>query len=44
MSYHKPDIELLGEAICIIEGIKENIGAEGPYVGTIVVPAYELDQ
>ncbi len=46
MPYHKPEIEILGKAIFIINGLKEDIGVEGPYFGTIVIPtpSYELDE
>ncbi len=46
MTYHKPEIELLGEAVCIIHGRKWNVLIDGPNQdnGVVIVPVYELDE
>lgn len=45
MTYNKPTIEVLGEAVRVIQSFKSgNPGDGGPGSQATVTPAYELDE
>ena len=46
MTYNKPTIEVLGEATRIIQGQKNMSSTDSfpPVTGTVIAPAYELDE
>ena len=46
MSYSKPKVETLGEAVLLIQGTKTGPDFDGPppYGTPCPVPAYELDE
>ncbi len=47
MTYSKPTIVALGEALCVIHGVKVGASFDGPPpygTGVPAPPAYELDE
>ncbi len=44
MTYNKPTIEVLGEAVHVIQGQKDLQQVDSPSTGATIAPAYELDE